>query len=146
MQPSEDLWKQLHHLLHKRDRLRFPLPLDECSDCTFSYLFTSKQPSVHLVLDDAYALRAMPQQAIASFLSTMHMLREYRIDATNRGSLASMTLLGEAGLASVLLNTSSWEYNCVPCTMVSSVASRSQSGCLCQIHLQSWSETCASVL
>ena len=104
VQPSRDLWQHLHVLLHGKDKLRFPLPLNPCSDQTFSSLFGPEQPSAHLILDDAHALCAMPEEAIASFLATVRMLRDERSDPCNRGSLASMTLLGVEGLTSKFLN------------------------------------------
>ena len=120
VQPSEDLWKQLHQMLHIRDKLRFPLPLDSYSNQSFSALFSHELPSVHLILDEAYALRSMPEQAIASFLETVLTLRDYRSDPSRRGSLASMTLLGVEGLASILSHRS-WESSNEksPFTMVS---------------------------
>ena len=59
----------------------------------------------------------MPEQAIASFLETV---RDYRSDPSRRGSLASMTLLGVEGLASIVRHRS-WESSKEksPFTMVS---------------------------
>ena len=140
MQPSKDLWVQLHEFLHQRDELRFPVPLQPCSDLTFSALFKPEQPSVHLILDEAYALHAMPEQAIASFLATVRMLRQYRTIQTRRASLASLTLLGVEGLAAILRHRS-WESSDVnsPFTIVSPVASHSQPHRLCQLHVYRWS-------
>ena len=113
-------------MLHSKDKLRFPLPLDSYSNQSFLTLFSHELPSVHLILDEAYALRGMPKQAIASFLDTVQMLRDYRSDPSRRGSLASMTLLGVEGLASIVRHRS-WDSSneTSPFTMVSFIASQS---------------------
>ena len=82
---------------------------------------------MHLILDDAHALCAMPEQAIASFLATVQMLRDEKSHPFKKGSLASITLLGEEGLASILHHRS-WETSNVssPFTTVSPIASHSE--------------------
>ena len=120
MQPSKGLWEQLHIFLHGRDAARFPLPADGYDSQSFSALFSSELPPVHLILDEAFALADMPEAAIASFLETLRTLRDYRSETTRRGSLASMILLGVEGLASIV-NHRSWTSSNAksPFTMVS---------------------------